>query len=145
MWMQDGCKAYMDSYLASNGSCFMVTWIIFKNHLLEVGLRQSWETMALRMHHNRWFILFYHVWGPAWIKFIEATFGWGSGQKWLHTTLEGPLPHYMILEVPWGSLWTISCGLSQFHGHSSWLMCEVSLSMEKELIIKGGNVPVDVR
>ena len=27
---------------------FMVTWIIFKNHLLEVGLTQNWETMALR-------------------------------------------------------------------------------------------------
>ena len=47
--MQDGCKAYMDSYVASNGSCFMVTWIIFKNHLLEVGLTQNWEIMALRM------------------------------------------------------------------------------------------------
>ena len=31
-------KVYMDSYMVSNGSCFMVTWIIFKNHLLEVGL-----------------------------------------------------------------------------------------------------------
>ena len=38
MWMHDGCKVYMDSYMISNGSCFMVTWIIFKNHLLEVGL-----------------------------------------------------------------------------------------------------------
>ena len=47
--MQDGCKVYMDSYMASNGSCFMVTWTIFKNHLLEAGLTQNWETMALRM------------------------------------------------------------------------------------------------
>ena len=38
--MQDGCKVHMDSYVASNGSCFMVTWIIFKTHLLEVGLTQ---------------------------------------------------------------------------------------------------------
>ena len=30
MWMQDGCKVYMDSYMALNGSCFMVTWTIFK-------------------------------------------------------------------------------------------------------------------
>ena len=48
IWMQDGCKVYMDSYMVSNGSCFMVTWIIFKNHLLEVGLTQNQETMALR-------------------------------------------------------------------------------------------------
>jgi hypothetical protein len=26
----------------------MVTWIIFKNHLLEVGLTQNHETMALQ-------------------------------------------------------------------------------------------------
>jgi hypothetical protein len=31
-------KVYMDSYMASNGSCFMVTWNILKNHFLEVGL-----------------------------------------------------------------------------------------------------------
>jgi hypothetical protein len=48
MRMQDGCKVYMDSYMASNGSCFMVTWTIFKNHLLEVGLTQNRETMKLR-------------------------------------------------------------------------------------------------
>ena len=36
-------------YMASNGSCFMVTWTIFKNHLVEVGLPQDhWETMALQ-------------------------------------------------------------------------------------------------
>ena len=47
--MQDGFKVDMDSYMALNGSCFMVTWIIFKNHLLEVGLTQNhWETMALQ-------------------------------------------------------------------------------------------------
>ena len=39
----------MDSYMASNGSCFMLTWTIFKNHLLEVDLTQNWETMALRV------------------------------------------------------------------------------------------------
>ena len=47
--MQDGCKVYMDSYMASNRSCFMVTWTILKNHLLKVGLtQQNRETMALR-------------------------------------------------------------------------------------------------
>ena len=45
--MQDGCKVYMDSYIASNGSCFMFTWTIFQNHLLEVDLTQNQETMAL--------------------------------------------------------------------------------------------------
>jgi len=48
MWMQDGCKVYMDSYMASNGSIFMITWIIFQNHPLRVGLTQNRETTALR-------------------------------------------------------------------------------------------------
>ena len=46
--MQDGCKVYTDSYMASNGLCFMVTWISFQNHLLKVGLTQNRETMALQ-------------------------------------------------------------------------------------------------
>ena len=46
--MQGGCEVYMDSSMASNGSCFMVTWIIFKNHLLEVGRTLYRETMAFR-------------------------------------------------------------------------------------------------
>ena len=46
--MPDGCKVYMDTYMASNGSCFMVTWTIFKNHLLEVGLTQHHATMAFQ-------------------------------------------------------------------------------------------------
>ena len=99
--------------------------------------------------HNRRFILSYHVWGPAWIEIpwnsiwlrARSHMSWGShctwesmtklhafGHIWLHTTLEGPWPHYMILEVPWDGLWTLSVGLSQFHGHGSWLVCEVGLS-----------------
>ena len=38
----------MDSYVASNVSCFMVTWTIFQNHLLEVGLTRNWETIDSR-------------------------------------------------------------------------------------------------
>ena len=47
--MQDECKLYMDSYMSLNGSCFMVTCIIFKNHLLEVHSIQNEETMTLQM------------------------------------------------------------------------------------------------
>jgi hypothetical protein len=38
----------MDPYMASNGSCFMVTWTIFKTHLLEIGLVENREIMVLR-------------------------------------------------------------------------------------------------
>jgi hypothetical protein len=60
MWMQDGCKVYMDSYMASNGSCFVVTWIILKT-------RCNTKLGDTPNAHNCWFILFYHVGGPAWI------------------------------------------------------------------------------
>ena len=45
--MQHGSKVYLDSYMASNESCFMINWTIFINHLLEVGQIQNQETMAL--------------------------------------------------------------------------------------------------
>ena len=35
----------------------------------------------------------------------------------------------MILEVCWDGLWTLSFGLSHLHGHGSWLVCEVALSV----------------
>ena len=47
-WLYNGCKVYMDSYVASNGSCVMVTGISFKIYLLEAGLTQNQETMAFR-------------------------------------------------------------------------------------------------
>ena len=65
-WMQDGCKVYMDSHMAWTGSCLTCT--IFQNHLLEVGLTQNRETMALRMLTTVDWFCFYHVWGPTWIK-----------------------------------------------------------------------------
>jgi hypothetical protein len=63
--MQDGCKVYMDLYMASNGSCFMVTWTSFKNHLLEVGPTQNLGDHGTPNAHKCWDILFYHVLGPA--------------------------------------------------------------------------------
>ena len=72
--------------------------------------------------YNSWFILLYHVWGPAWI-FID----WNSIQFRAHS--------HMIPDYIWGSVTTLhtwfwrcvgtaighlSFGLSQFHGHGSW-------------------------
>ena len=57
MCMQDGCEVDLDSYMASNGSCFMVTWTIFKNRLLEVGLTQNRQTMALTTVGEFYFIM----------------------------------------------------------------------------------------
>ena len=86
----------MDTYMASNRSCFMVTWTIFENHLLEVGLTQNRETMALRVLNSIDLFNFIMCEDPHEQKFIEITFGWGPGHSWLHSTLEDPWPHYMI-------------------------------------------------
>ena len=40
----------------------------------------------------------------------------------------------MILEVCWDGLWTLSSRLSQFHGHCSWLVCEVALNFFMKLV-----------
>ena len=65
--------------------------------------------------HNRWFILFYHVWGPAWIEIH-----WNS--IWLRVR------SHMASHYTWGSVTTLhdfggvsgpgplSFGLSQSHG-----------------------------
>ena len=58
-------------------------------------------------------------------KFIETTSGGGPNHIWLHTTLEGPWPHYMILEVCWTAFEHFLLGS---HGHGSWLVCEVALT-----------------
>ena len=124
--MQDGCKVYMDSYTGSHVSCFMVTWIIFKNHLLEVGLTPKQETMALWTLTTvdlLYFIMYEDSHEQA---FIEIAFGWRPRYIWLHTTLQSPRPHYMISKMCWDGLRTLSFGLSQLHGHRSWLMCEVA-------------------
>jgi hypothetical protein len=81
--------------------------------------------------HNHWFILFYCVWRHAWVDihwnsiWLRAWSCMTSHYTW------GSVPHYMILEVSWDGLWTLSFGLSQFHGHGSWLVCEVALSQQR--------------
>ena len=127
MWMQDGWRVYLDSYMASSGSCFMVTWTIFNNLFLEVGLTQNWDMMALQTFTTVDLFYFVMCEDPHEENFIEIAFGWGRGHIWLHNTLESPWSHYMILDVSWDGLWTLSFELSQIHGHGSWLVCEVAL------------------
>ena len=99
----------------------------FKNHLLKVGLTQNRETMALRTLTT--VDLFYSIMCEDLheYEFIEIAFGSEPGHIQLYTTLEDLCPHYMILEVCWDDLWTLSFVLSQSHGHGSRLVCEVAL------------------
>jgi hypothetical protein len=134
MWMQDGCKVYMHSYVASNGACFIVHLDYFQ--ILPLGGRPNTKPRdhGTMNTHNCWFVLYYHVRWPAWIK-IHWNNMWL--RAWLHMTshtLEGPWPNYMILKVCWDGLWTLSFWLSPFHGHGSWLVCEVALSLNISLV-----------
>ena len=91
VWMQDGCKVYMDSYMASNGSRFMVTWAIFKNRLLGVGLTQNQETMTLRTFTT---VDLFYMKTRVHRNSLKVAFGWGPGHMWL--------AHYT-----WGSVTTL--------------------------------------
>ena len=79
--------------------------------------------------YNRWFVLFYHVWGSAWIEIPLK-----------YHLVEGPVMHDITLHLSvcdhttwfWScvgrdGLWTLYVGRSQFRGHGSWLVCEVVL------------------
>ena len=74
--MQDGCKVYMDSYMAS---CFMVTWIMFFKPLLGSRFKTTSHT-RLRAHDN--YALSTLIGGKG-----------GAGSSLLHTTFEGPMEY----------------------------------------------------
>ena len=119
---------YDNSYMASNGLCFMVTWTIFEKPSLggrssntkpgDHGTPNARDRFihsilsCVRTRMNR--------------KLIEITFGWGPGHIWLHTILEDLWPtHLMSLDVSRDNVWTLSFELSQFHGHGSWIVCGI--------------------
>jgi len=127
MWMQDGCKSL-------HGFLLGIKWTIFHGHLdyFEKSPLGGRSNTKSRSHgtpytHNHWFILFYHAWGSAWIEIHWNSTWLRASHIWLQTTLEGLWPYYMILEVYWDGLCTLSFGLSHFHGSGSWLVCVVAL------------------
>ena len=65
MWMEGGCKVYLDSYKAPNRSWFMITWTVFENPPLGGSSNTNRETMALRMLTTVGLSYFYHMWGPT--------------------------------------------------------------------------------
>ena len=95
-----------------------VSWslgLVSRNHVLEVGLTQNRETMALRTLTTIDILYFIMCEDLHESKFIDIAFGWGPNHIWLHTTLEIPWRHYMILKVCWNGLWTLSFGLLGSH------------------------------
>jgi hypothetical protein len=129
MWMQDGCQS-LHEFL------HVIKWIIFHGHL-DYFQKPPLGGRPNRKTGRRWhsecsqplieLILFYHVWGPAWIEIhwnsiicLKARSHVTSHHTWEPVTTR----HDFV--VFWDVLWTISFGLLQFHGHGSWLMCEVA-------------------
>ena len=123
MWVQHGCKVYMDTCTTSNGSCFMVTWTIFKKPPLGCRPHTKPGDRGTLNVHNRSFILFYYTWRPAsigihwnsiWLRAqsqMTSHYTWGS-----MTTLHefgGVL----------GGLWTLSFGLSRSLGLTALGSC----------------------
>ena len=113
-WMHDGCKVYMDSYMATNESCFIIPWIIFKNCLLDMGLTQIWETIALWNLTNIDFLSFIMCEDTTWIK-IRWNGIWLRAWSHLpsHYTPVTRLHHF---GSDLGSRLDTSFGLPQLHG-----------------------------
>ena len=126
--MQNGRKVYMDCYMASNGSSFMVTWIIFKT--------TSWRGITTKPGdhgtpnaHNRWFV--YSI-----LSYARSRMNRNAFQEHL---VDGPVTcdftlHLRVREHTtsvWRCVGTafghFSFGLSQLHGHGSCLVCEGAL------------------
>ena len=135
MWMQDDCRVYMDSYTASNGSCFMVTWTMSYSQKPPLGGRPN--TKPLGDHGtssaHKPIGLFYFIMceDPHEEEFIEIAFSWGPGHIWLHTTCTWgsvTTPHDFggVLGRPLDAFFW----LSEFHGHGSCLVCEVALTLQ---------------
>ena len=59
--MQDGCKVCMDSYMTSDGSCFMVTWTIFQKPPRGGRPNTKPTDHGTPNAHNRSFILFEYM------------------------------------------------------------------------------------
>ena len=125
-------SAWMDSFIVSIGSCVHG----HLDYFLQPSLGGRPNTKPLGDHgtlnaHGCWFILFYHVWGPAWQE-VRWNIIWVRARWHMAShSLEALWLHCMILEVSWDNLRTLSFGLFQFHGHGSWLACEVALSVSR--------------
>jgi hypothetical protein len=131
-WMQHGCKVYIDSYITSNGPC-MSHYHLDYSQKLPLGGRPNTKPRNHGHISERSQLLVYST-----LSCVRTCMNKNSLKLHLvegpvthdcHTTLEDRWPHYMILEVCWDDgLGTLSFGLSQFHGHGSWLVCEVAVT-----------------
>ena len=81
-------STWMPSYMASNGIMFHGHVDYFQKPPLGGRPNTKPGDHDTPNAHNRWFILFYHVWGPAWIDIDWNSIWLRARHIWLHTTLE---------------------------------------------------------
>ena len=130
MWMQDGCKVYLDSYMG-------IKWIMFRCHFhyfqkpplggrLYTKPGEHGTLNAL----NRWFNYFI-------LSCVKTCMNRHTLKKHL---VEGLVTYdfTLHLRVRDRTTWFWRCvgmalgrfllGLSLFHGHASWLVCEMAFT-----------------
>ena len=153
--MQDICKVYVDSYMASNGSC--VHGRLDCSQKSSLGGRPNTKP---RNHgtpnaHNCWFILLYHTWGSAWIEthwtsiwlrawsHMASHYSWGSVTT-LHDVggvLGRPLDTFCwALTIPWS--WRLACVRSGplFPVHILlWILILICAEAHRPLLSFGSN------
>ena len=140
----EGPTEYVNARWMSSLRGFLhgIEWIVFHGHLdyFQKSPLGGRSNTKLRDHgtpnaHNRWFILFYHVWGPAWIEIhwksiwlraqshMVSHYSWGS-MTILHDfggVLGWPLDiFFWALTVSWS--WLLACvwsGPYVLHRHHS--------------------------
>ena len=95
--------------MASHGSCFMVAWNIFKNDLLR-GRPNTKPGEPCHSERSQLLIC--------------------SILSCVRTLMNRNSLKYHLVESSVTYDFTLSFGLSRFHGHNSWLVCEVALSLD---------------
>jgi hypothetical protein len=118
--------------MASNGSRFMVTWIIFKKPPLGRRLNTKPGDYGITNTHNCRIILFYHMWRLAWIE-VHWNNIWVRARSHVASPYtREPVTTLHDFEGVLGRPLDAFFGLSQYHGHGSWLVCEVALKKRQD-------------
>ena len=124
----------------------MVTWDYSQKRLL--GGR---PTTKPRDHdtpnaHNHWFLLLYHAWGPAWTKIHRNNIRSVEGPVTHDFTLHLTVPYYTtwFRRCVRDDLWTLSFRSPQFHGHGSWLVCELEPNISLWICTHTQTTPINI-
>jgi hypothetical protein len=120
MWVQDG-------WWSLRGFLHGINRIVFHGYL-DCFQKPSGDN-GIPNVHNCWFILFYHTWGPAWLEIHQNSIWLRSRSHMTSCYIWGSMTTLHGFWVTWDDLWTLSFGFSQCHGHGSWLVCGVALSL----------------